>query len=106
MLMRLLKTVGLPNTTYFVPIMGHDTLFTRAHLEGLETENMTHDLHEGHVASQFVDGVNLRAIDMLVGVVLQQVAIGKDTKLLAQYLFPVWSHPWEKLYVLIENVHS
>ena len=37
---------------------------------------------------------------MFVGVVLKQVTIGKDTKLLAQYLLPVRTHPREKLYIL------
>ena len=38
--------------------MSDDTLLTWSHLEGLETEDMTHDLHEGHVASQFVDSID------------------------------------------------
>ena len=66
MLMRLLKTFGIfpalkpheVGDACAVRKMGHDTLLTRSHLEGLETEDMTHDLHEGHVASQFVDSID------------------------------------------------
>ena len=39
--------------------MGYHTLFPRPHLESLETENMSHDLHKRHVASQFMDGIDL-----------------------------------------------
>ena len=86
--------------------MGHHTLLARTHLERLETEDMSHDLYERHVACQFVDGVDLRPIDMLVGVVFEQVAIRVDTEFIAQYLLPVRSHPWQVLYVLVEDIHS
>ena len=80
--------------------MGDDTLFARSCLEGLETEDMPHDLHERHVACQFVDGIDLRPVNVLVRIVLEQVTIGVDTEFLAQYLLPVRSHPREKLYIL------
>ena len=59
--------------------VSHDTLLARPHLEGLEAENMSHDLYERHIACEFVDGIDLRPIDMFVGIVLEQVTIGVDT---------------------------
>jgi len=81
--------------------MGYDTLLARSHLEGLETEDMSHDLYEGHIASQFVDGIDLRPVNVLVRIVLEQVTIGVDTKFFTQYLLPVRSHPRQVLYVLV-----
>ena len=86
--------------------VSHDTLLSWSHLEGLETQDMSHDLYERHIASQFVDGIDPGTIDMFVRIVLKQVAIGVDTKFFTQYLLPVRSHPRQVLYVLIENVHS
>ena len=86
--------------------MGHDTFLARSHLEGLETEDMTHDLYEGHVASEFVDGIDLGTIDILIGVELQQVAVGVDAEFVAQYLLTVRSYARQVLYVLIEDVHG
>ena len=81
--------------------MGDHTLLTRPHLEGLEAEDMSYDLNEGHVARQFVDGVDLGTVDILIGIITQQVAIGTDTELIAQNLLPVRSHSWQVLYVLV-----
>ena len=39
--------------------MGYYALLARPHLERLETEDMTNDLHERHIAGQFVDGIDL-----------------------------------------------
>ena len=86
--------------------MGHYTFLTWSHLESLETEDMSHDLYERHIASQFVDGIDLRPIDVLIRVVLEQVTIGVDTEFFTQYLLPIRSHPRQVLYVLVENVHS
>ena len=46
--------------------MGDDALFARSHLESLKTEDLTYNLNERHIACQFVDGIDLRAVDVLV----------------------------------------
>ena len=86
--------------------MGDDTFLARTHLEGFETQDMSHDLHEGHIPRQFVDGVYFRTVDILIGIVLEQVAIGVDAELVAQNLLPVGTHPRQVLYVLFEDVHQ
>ena len=86
--------------------MGHDTLLARSHLESLETQDMSHDLYEGHVARQVVDGIDLGTIDILIGIVLQQVTIGVDTEFVTQNLLPVGTHTRQVLYVLIEDIHQ
>ena len=80
--------------------MGYHTFFAWSHLESLETEDLAHDLYEGHVARQLVDGIDFGTVDIFIGVSVDQVTIGMDTKFFAQYLFPVRSHPWQILYVL------
>ena len=49
--------------------VGDDALFTRSHGEGLETENLSYNLNIGHVARQFVDGVDLRAVNIFIRIV-------------------------------------
>jgi hypothetical protein len=66
---------------------------------------MAHNLNKGHVACQIVDGIDLGAIDILIGIVLQQITIGMDAEFVAQYLLPVGTHPRQVLYVLIEDIH-
>ena len=69
--------------------MGHDTLLARSHGEGLEAEDMTNDLHIRHIAREFVDGVDLRAVDIFVRIVFEQVTIGLNAELVAQHLLAV-----------------
>ena len=70
----------------------HYALLTRAHRKGLETQDMSYHLYKRHVARKLVDGVHLRAVDVFVGVVLQQVAVTLNAKLVAQHLLTVRSH--------------
>ena len=63
--------------------VGHDAQLARPHVELLETQDAPHDLYERHVARQLVDGVHPRAVYVLVGVVLQQVAKRLDAQLRA-----------------------
>ena len=81
--------------------MGYHTLFARSHLKRFETENLAHDLNEGHVACQFVDGINLRTVNIFVGVVVKQVTISEDPEFFTQNLLATWSYAWQILYVLI-----
>ena len=84
--------------------MGDDTLFARTHGETLETEDMSHDLHIGHVASQFMDGVDLRTVHIFIRIVFEQVAIGFDAKFVAQHLLAIRANPRQELDVLIEDI--
>ena len=70
----------------------HYALLTRAHRKGLETQDMTNYLYKRHIACKFVDGVHLRAVDVFVGVVFQQVAVTLNAKLVAQHFLTVRSH--------------
>ena len=84
--------------------MGYDTLFARAHGETLEAEDMSHDLHIGHVASQFMDGVDLRTVYIFVRIVFEQVTIGLYAEFVAQHLLAVGTYPRQELDVLVENI--
>ena len=84
--------------------MGDDTLFARTHGETLETENMPHDLHIGHVASQFMDGVDLRTVYIFIRIVFEQVTIGLNAEFVAQHLLAVGTYPRQELDVLVENI--
>ena len=79
----------------------HHTFFPRSHGKGLETQDVSHHLHKRHVACQFVDCVDLRAVNIFVWIVLKQVAIAFDAKLIAQHLFAIGAYPRQILYVLI-----
>ena len=81
--------------------MGYHTFLARSHLEGLKTENLAHNLYEGHVARQFVDGIDFRTVNIFVGVVVKQVTISEDSEFFAQNLLATWSYAWQILYVLI-----
>jgi hypothetical protein len=45
---------------------------------------MTNNLHEGHIARQFVDGIDLGTIYIFIRIVLEQVAIGVDAEFFTQ----------------------
>ena len=64
--------------------VSHDAFLSRPHRKCLETEDMTNDLHEGHIARQFVDGIDLGTIYIFIRIVLEQVAIGVDAEFFAQ----------------------
>ena len=85
--------------------VGHHTFVARAHLKGLETQYSSHHLHERHVACEFVNGVDPRAIHIFIRVILEQVAKGQDAQLLVEHLFAVGAHARQVHDVLIEYVH-
>ena len=80
--------------------MGYHTLLAWSHVEGLEAENAANDLNEGHVACQLVNGIDLRAVHILVGIVFQQVAKGTDAELCVQHLLSLRAYARQKLNVL------
>ena len=78
--------------TRSVAEMGHHTFLAWAHLEGLETENFADNLNERHVARQLVDGIDLRTVDILVRVIVDQVTISEDSEFFTQNLLAAWSY--------------
>ena len=82
--------------------VGHHTLLARPHVEGLEGENRPLHLHKRHLERQLPYLVNLGSVNMLVGVILQQVAKRADAQLLAEYLLPLRTHTAKVLYVLLK----
>ena len=64
--------------------VSHDAFLSRPHRKCLETEDMTNNLHEGHIARQFVDGIDLGAVYIFIRIVLEQVAISVDTEFFTQ----------------------
>ena len=86
--------------------MGDHPFLAWAHGIGLETEDMSYHLNERHIARQLVDGVNLRAVDILIGIVLQQVAIGADAQLVAEHLLPTRAYAGKVLDILVEDTHA
>ena len=81
--------------------MGHYAFLARPHLESLETQDAAHHLYEGHLARQFMDGIDLRAVHIFIRVILQQVTISLDAELVAQHLLPIWAYARQILDVLL-----
>ena len=86
--------------------MSHHALLAGPHLEGLETQDVPHHLHKRHIARQLVYGIDLRAVHIFVGIILQQVTKCLDAKFLTQQLLPVGAYARQVFDVLIEYVHS
>ena len=84
--------------------VSHDALLAGTHLEGLETEDMSFHLYERHVARQFADAVEAAAVNVLIGIILQQVAIAADAQLLVEQLLARRANPREVLYVLLQDI--
>ena len=85
--------------------VGNDTLLASTHLEGLEAEDMSLHLYKRHVAREFTDGIEPAAVDMLVGIVFQQVTKGLDAQLVAEHFPAVRAYARQILYVLLEDIH-
>ncbi len=86
--------------------VGHDPLLARPHLERLERENAPFHLYERHVARQFGNAVDPRAVNVLVGIVLQQVAKRPDAQFLAEHPSALGPYARQVLYVLLQYVAS
>ena len=85
--------------------MSHHTLAARSHLKGLKAEYVADDLHERHVARQLTHLVDFCAVNVFIGVVVQQVAIGVNAEFLAQHLLAVGPYARQVHDVLLEDVH-
>ena len=83
--------------------VGDDTLLASPHLEGLKAEDVALHLYKRHVARQFTDGIESAAVDVLIGIVFQQVTKGLDAQLVAEHLAAVWSYAGQILDVLLED---
>ena len=83
--------------------VSHNPFLTRPHGERLKTQDLTDHLHIRHVAREFVDGVDLRAVHVFIGIVFQQVTIGLKAELVAQHLLAVRPYAWQVHDVLIQN---
>ena len=82
--------------------MSHKALLPRTHLKYLIRQYPAPYLHKGHLQGQLPDFIYLSPVNMLVGVVLQQVAKGVDAQLLVEYLLPLRTHSVKVLYVLVK----
>ncbi len=97
-------STAIPNQIDHTEAIGevsHQEFVALARVDFLVTENLSLDLHVRHLGSQLADVIDLCAIDILVWVVFQQVTIGVDAELLAQYLFLLRSYAWQELDVLV-----
>ena len=83
--------------------MGHETLLLYSHVEGLVGKYPPPYLHKGHVGRQFIDGIDLGTVHILVGVVLYQVADTHDAQLLVEHLLTAGTYACNVFYVLIKN---
>ena len=68
---------------------------------------MALQLHKGHLEVQFPDIVNLAAVNMLVGKILQHVAKRANPQLLVENQLSLRTHALQIFYVLFKYVvHS
>ena len=84
--------------------VGHDAFAAVSHLKLLETQNLSFYLHERHVARQFADLIDFRAVHIFIRVILQQVTKCVDAQFLAQYILPSGSYAWQVFDVLMKYV--
>ena len=84
--------------------VGNDTLLTCTHLKSLETQDVPFYLYKWHVTRQFTDAVQAASVYVLIGEVLQQVAICYNAQFLVEHLLALRAYPWQVLYVLLQYV--
>ena len=84
--------------------VGYDSLLARSLLKLLEAEDVSLQLDVGHLARQLADGVDAAAVDVFVGIILQQVAERTDVQLPLQDFFPMRSDPRYIFDILFKNV--
>ena len=58
----------------------------------LETQDLALDLHKRHVCRQLMDIVEARAVNVLVGKVVQQVAKRRDAEFRFQQFGTLWAY--------------
>ena len=94
---------GEPHEVDHSPTVGevcHDALLACRHLELLKREYLAAYLHEGHVALQFVYGIDAAPIHIFIWIVLQQVAPGAHAQLLVEHVLLVGADSRQIHYVL------
>lgn len=83
--------------------MSDDANLARPHGIFLKTQDAAFHLNES-LGGEFVDGVKLGAIHMLIGEVLQQVSIGLDAQFPLQQILPLGTNARQVLDVLRKDV--
>ena len=84
--------------------LGNDAFLPRSHRHLLEAKYSSFQLHIGHLALELVGGEDVSAVDVLVGIIFEQVAPCGDIELFVQYLLTRRTNPGQVLQVLRENV--
>ncbi len=80
--------------------------FLTALAEVLEREDFAHNLHVGRRSVDVGDAEEVSAVDVLVGVIRQQVAHRLDGEFPAQQVGTCRSHALQILDVLVESEHN
>ena len=78
--------------TLAVGEMGYYTFLARTCLECLEAHDMPLDLDIRHFGGYLPDTVNLAAVDIFIGEILQKVIKGVDAEFVSQHLLPLRSY--------------
>ena len=81
--------------------MSHHTFLAWSHGEGLEAQDLSHHLHERHITRQFVDGIDLRTVNVFIGIVFQQVAIALNAEFIAQHLLAIRAYTRQVFNILV-----
>ena len=83
--------------------MADDTDFPWSHGKLLKAQDAAFNLHECF-RGEFVDGIEFGTVHMLIGIVLQQVAIGLDAQFPLQHFLPLGTYARQEFDVLFEDV--
>ena len=83
--------------------MSDDTDLPRSHGEFLKTQDASFHLNEC-LCGEFVDGIELGTVHMLVWIVLQQVAVGLDAQFPLQQFLPLGADARQVFDVLRKDV--
>ena len=84
--------------------MANDALLARSLTELLKRQNLSFQLHERHIGLQLVDAIDAAAVNVFIGVILQQLTPRRDAELLLQNLGAPRSHAGQVLDILVEDV--
>ena len=93
------------NISSAISEMCNDAFLARPHAEFLKIEELSLYLHKRHLAIYLADFVYLRAVNIFIWIVLQQVTESLDAQFLLQQFLSVRSYARNIHYVLLENVY-
>ena len=106
LLVNILRTVE-PHEVYYpmsVAEVAYNALLARSLTELLERQNLSFQLHERHIGLQLIDAIDAAAVNVFIGVILQQLTPRRNAELLLQNLGAPRSHAGQVLDVLVEDV--